>query len=68
AASRWEAFQCQTLSEHMLWTAAALAGIAAALHAQRATVNALALERMHWARCRRGLERRALRESARWPD
>jgi hypothetical protein len=67
--SHWRGLECQALAAHMTWVAAGAARISAV---QRQEMNAragLARERMHWARCRIGLERRLRRDVPRtWPD
>jgi len=66
---RWSSLECHALAAHMVWVAAGAARISAK---QRHEINAraaLARERTHWARCRKGLERRVRRGVPRtWPD
>lgn len=58
ARSRCSGFECFTLAAHTVWTGVAASALLAAHHAQLARSAMLARERMHWARCRVGLERR----------
>jgi len=57
------AFACTALSSHTIWTANAAAECAATQRAQMLDVARIAGERLHWARCRRGLERRAAKRT-----
>ena len=69
ASSQWRSLECQALTAHMLWVAAGAARISTAQRHETVNRETVARERVHWARCRIGLERRARRGVLRtWPD
>jgi hypothetical protein len=69
ARSSWSALECAAISAHTIWVAAAAADLSAAQRIDGTHAAKIAQERMHWAGCRRGLERRAARETgAPWRD
>ena len=69
ASSQWRSLECQALAAHMLWVAAAAARISATQRHETVNRESIACERVHWARCRVGLERRARRADPQaWPD
>ena len=69
ASSQWGSLECQALTAHMAWVAAAAARISDAQRHETGNRVTVARERVHWARCRIGLERRARRHVPRtWPD
>jgi hypothetical protein len=51
-------FEFAALFAHTAWTAAVASSLLAAKSKERVASAKLAQERLHWARCRRGLERR----------
>lgn len=67
--SQWGSLECYALAAHMTWVATGAARISTARRLEMTNREALARERMHWACCRIGLERRARRDVPRtWPD
>ena len=64
--TRCSGFEIAALAAHMLGVASAAADISDAQRDDSALAARLDAERLHWARCRRGLERRAKRRSSAW--
>jgi hypothetical protein len=64
--AQWSSFQCHALVVHTAWSAAAAFDLSSAYRREVARLKTIAAERMHWARCRHGLERRARRSNDQW--
>ena len=59
-------FDCYVLAARTVWSAALASALAAAQRREIERAEAASEDRHHWAACRRGLARRAMRRARLW--